>query len=187
MDFLGYPAEYDRSATLLRILAVQIPLVAFTMICGTILIASNREGPRTIAALIAAFFSPILNVALIPLFDARFENGALGSAISALIIEGFITVVVIRLMEPHTYDWTNAKTAIRCLAAAVPMAAIMYLALPLGMLGVLFGGGATYLIAALLTRAVTLRELLELPAMVLGSRTRKDEPTEAMNLSPSPP
>ncbi len=189
VDFLGYPEEYDRTATLLRILAVQIPIVAFTMICGTLLIASNREGPRTIAALVAAFMSPVLNVVLIPIFQARYDNGAIGSAIATLIVEGFITLVVIRLLEPHTYGWANGKTALRCVAAGIPMGGVMYLALPYSLPVVMAGGAITYLVAALATRAITIRELLDLPKLVLGSRGGRQGPTDAesMNLSPSQP
>jgi O-antigen/teichoic acid export membrane protein len=187
IDFVGYPEEYNNSAILLRILAIHIPLVSFTMVGGTILVAANKEGGRTKAAIAAALLSPLLNLVFIPAFDSRFDNGAIGASIATCIVEFFVVIAVIRLLDRGTFTAANVAAIGRCLLAAVPMAIAMHLALPYGLLVVLPLGAAAYFLAALLTGAISMQELRRLPGLALGTRTSTVEPVDGMELSSGRP
>lgn len=186
IDFLGYPSEYDNSVILLQILALHIPLVGFTMVGGTLLIASDKEGPRTKAAIAAAVLSPSLNLLLIPYFQTNHDNGAIGSAITTLFVEAFVVIAVFKLLERGTFNRANVMTTVRCSVAAVPMALAMYLAVPFGLPAVFAAGAASYLVAALATGAITTKDLLDVPAIAMGSRRRSTiEAVGAMDASSS--
>lgn len=168
VHFLGYPPEFDNSIILMQILALHIPLTAFTMIAGTVLIASNREGPRTLLAIAAAVINPLLNLAAIPYFDAVHGNAAIGAASTSVLIEVFMLVGMLRLLEPGIFDASNLKTALRCLAAGVPMGAVMLLVAPFGLIPMVLLGGIVYVAGAVAFGAISAHELLELPRTVMS-------------------
>jgi O-antigen/teichoic acid export membrane protein len=184
IDFLGYPDDYDNSAILIRLLALHVPLVGFTMVGGTLLIALNREGPRTKAAVVAAILSPILNIMAIPYFQSHYDNGAIGSALVTLIVEGFIVVVVFRLLEPGTITRSNYFVAARCLASGAVMGVAMFLALPQGLPALMAVGAVSYLGAALISGAITAREIKDIPRLVLGSRKTRIERVTPVEATP---
>lgn len=172
--FLHYPAGFDNSIILLRILSLHIPLTAFTMVAGTVLIAYDKEGPRTKAAVAAAVLNPIINLAAIPYFQHMNGNGAIGAAIVSVAIEVFMLVVMLLLLERGTFGRHNLYGAMRSVAAGIPMAAVMIAVSPFGLLPMMFLGGATFVVAALFFRAITVDEIKEIRAIV-RSRTSADE------------
>lgn len=162
IDFLGYPAGFEHTALLLRILAWHIPLTTFAMIAGVVVIASNREAPRTKAAIAAAVVNPILNLAAIPYFTRAYGDGAIGAAITSVMIEVFMTSVMFALVPRGVFDRGNARTMLRGLGAAVLMAGAMVLASPYGLIPMFVLGCAAFGLGALVLRAVTIGELLEI-------------------------
>ena len=174
ITFLHYPAGFDNSIILLRILALHIPLTAFTMVAGTVLIAYDKEGPRTKAAVAAAVLNPIINLAAIPYFQHMNGNGAIGAAIVSVVIEVFMLVVMLLLLERGTFGRHNLYGAMRSVAAGIPMAAVMIAVSPFGLLPMMFLGGITFVVAALAFKAITIDELKEIKAIV-RSRGSGDE------------
>jgi len=174
IDFLGYSSDYDNSIILIRILALHVPLVGFTMIGGTVLIAENREGLRTKVAVAAAIIAPVLNLATIPYFQSRFDNGAIAAAINSVIIEVFVAIAIVIVVEGGVFSRQNLMTALRCVVAALPMGAAMYLAAPGGLLAMMAVGGIVYLVAALLVKAVSVDELRELASTAIRKRTERE-------------
>jgi O-antigen/teichoic acid export membrane protein len=138
------------------------------MIAGTVLIASNKEGPRTKLAVAAAIINPLVNLAAIPYFQEFHANGAIGAAIVSVIIEVFMMAGMLRLLDPGIFVRSNVTTALRCLAAAVPMALAMIAVAPFGLLPILLAGAVVYLPAAIAFRAITAREVIDLPRSVLS-------------------
>ncbi len=168
VHFLGYGTGFEHSVILMQILSLHIPLTAFTMIAGTVLIASNREGPRTKLAIAAALINPILNLIAIPYFEHVSGNGAIGAAIISVFIEIFMLVGMLRLLEPGIFARSNLTTAIRCAAAGVPMGAAMIVVSPFGLIAMMLVGGVVYLGAALAFGAISRQEAAELPRLVLS-------------------
>lgn len=164
--FLHYPEGFNHSIILLRILSVHIPLTAFTMVAGTILIAYNKEGPRTWAAVAAAIFNPLINLAAIPYFQRMNGNGAIGAAIVSVVVEIFMVIVMLVLLERGTFDRSNVFRMIRSLSAGVPMAAVMILISPYGLIPMMVLGGITFVVAALAVKAITIDELHEMRSIV---------------------
>lgn len=180
IDFLGYSSDYDNSIILIRILALHVPLVGFTMIGGTVLIAENREGLRTKVAVAAAIIAPVLNLATIPYFQSRFDNGAIAAAINSVIIEVFVAIAIVIVVEGGVFSRQNLMTALRCVVAALPMGAAMYLAAPGGLLAMMAVGGIVYLVAALLVKAVSVDELRELASTAIRKRTERETEPNAV-------
>lgn len=166
ITFLHYPAGFSNSVILLRILSVHIPLTAFTMIAGTVLIAYDKEGPRTKAAIAAAIFNPLINLAAIPYFQHMNGNGAIGAAIVSVVVEIFMVIVMLVLLERGTFGRSNVFGMLRSLSAGVPMAAVMILVSPYGLIPMMVLGGLTFVVAALAVRAITIDEILEMRSII---------------------
>lgn len=172
-----YGAEFHNAIILLRILAIHEPLVAISMIAGTALIASNREVAWTRVAVLAAITNPMINGFMIPVFDAAYENGAIGAAIVTLITESFMVISAFWLLDHDTFDRSNVLTAIRALVAGAPMCAAMLIAIyaaphgPFGsgpVVAMLIAGGLTYVAAAFAVGLVKVADVRQARTMLLA-------------------
>jgi O-antigen/teichoic acid export membrane protein len=170
IDFLRYPAGFQHTVILLQILSLHIPLTTFAMISGAVVIASNREGPRTKAAIAAALVNPLLNLAAIPYFTHHYHDGAIGAAITSVMIEVFMTAVMFSLVPKGVFDRQNAITMLRCAGSGIVMAGAMILVAPYGLIPMFLFGCAAFGVAALALRAVSLRELLDMGQTILRGR-----------------
>ena len=159
IDFLGYPAGFRHTVLLLRILSLHIPLTTFGMIAGVVVIASHREGARTKAAIIAAILNPLMNLAAIPYFEHSAGDGAIGAAITSVIIEVFMTSVMFALVPKGVFDGSNINNILRSLVAGLAMAAGMLIAAPFGLIPMTVLGGASLAITAVAVRAVSIGEI----------------------------
>jgi O-antigen/teichoic acid export membrane protein len=171
IDMLHYSSGFDHATILLRILSLHIPLTGVSMIAGTVLIAMDREGARTKAAIVAAILNPLLNLAAIPIFDQLNGNGAIGAAIISVFIEVFMLAAFLRMLEPGVFSSASAIVAVRCLAAGIVMGGVMFALAPYTIVAMTLFGSIVYVIAAIVFRAVTIDELLELPRLVVSRRT----------------
>lgn len=159
IDFLGYPEGFRHTVLLLRILSLHIPLTTFGMIAGTVVIASHREGARTKAAIIAAILNPLMNLAAIPYFQHSTGDGAIGAAITSVIIEVFMTSVMFALVPKDVFDKSNINNILRSLVAALAMAAGMLIAASYGLIPMTVLGGACLATTAVAVGAVSIGEM----------------------------
>jgi O-antigen/teichoic acid export membrane protein len=171
IDLLGYPAGFDNCVVLIRILSLHVPLVAVSMVAGTVLIAVNKEVIRTRMALVAAVLNPLANLAVIPVFAALFDNGAIGTAVVTVCTEVFIVTTALILVGRGVFSRSNVQTALRALGAGAVMSLAMLAVLPYGLPVILVAGGVTYPIAALLFRAVSMGELASAGALLRARRS----------------
>jgi O-antigen/teichoic acid export membrane protein len=170
IETLDYGDGFDNSVVLIRILSLHVPLVAVSMVAGTVLIALNREVVRTRMAMVAAVANPLANIAIIPIFVALTGNGAIGTAIITVCTELFIVTTALALVGRGVFDRSNVTTAARCLAAGAVMTVAMLLALPYGLVPLAAAGAAAYAIAALAFRAVRISELKTAGELLLPAR-----------------
>jgi O-antigen/teichoic acid export membrane protein len=94
----GAGNDYIGSVVLIRILALHIPIVAIDSLVGTAIFAMHRNKKLAIIAWIAAFANPALNLALIPLTQIWWGNGAIGAATATVLVEALLCLAMLRLV-----------------------------------------------------------------------------------------
>jgi hypothetical protein len=99
--------------------------------------------------------NPAVNLILISLTQSHFDNGAIGAAITTVLTELFMLAVGLRLLRGSVFGGEDLVFALRCLAACLLMAAVIWpfrhVFLPFP---VMLGAGA-YLAAALALRVLS--------------------------------
>jgi O-antigen/teichoic acid export membrane protein len=153
-DIIGtmhYPVGFDRSALLMRVLAIHIPIVALDMILAVALTANDRQKAWLAVGCVAVVFNPTLNLFAIPFTTHRFGDGAIGASVVTVATELVMLVGAIYLRPPGVLDRQTLSVGLRCLGAAAIMvpAVLLAAALPLPLkilIGVVtFGAGAVAL------------------------------------------
>jgi hypothetical protein len=100
----------------------------------------------------ATVVNPLFNIALIPLFQSHFHNGAVGAAVALGLTELLIVAVGIAVVGRHVLEARSLWRLGRALLAALAMAGVMYLLRPFGFVAAAAGGGLAFLAAAVALR-----------------------------------
>lgn len=165
--FLHYPPEFHHSVPLIAILALHIPIVSGDIIVGNTLYALDKQRQWALTAVAAAFLNPALNVPLIPYFDHLFGNGAIAAATITVGTELFILVVGLRLLPRGIVDTGTTAVIAKCVAAAVLMAAFVWLTRGLPLPVSVACGGAIYCVASFAMGTLALRDVRLLQSYVM--------------------
>jgi len=120
---LLYGPAFAQSVPVMVILAGCLPLMYFGTMVNQVLIARRRQMDWTKVMALASVFNPICNIVLIPYFQRRTGNGAIGAAISLLLTELVIAGIGIAM----TRRAFGVATVLR-LGKALVATAIMALA-----------------------------------------------------------
>ncbi len=95
--FYGLSA-YEPSIVLLQVLTGGLVFLYVDMILGTTLLASDKQKQLMIISLVAIVANVLLNYLLIPIFQVRNGNGAIGAALATGITEMGIMVSALYLL-----------------------------------------------------------------------------------------
>jgi O-antigen/teichoic acid export membrane protein len=114
---------------------------------GQVLIVTKR--PMTLTALLGGGIvaNVLLNLVLIPVFDSRYHNGALGSAASLLATELLITGAGLMVVGRGLIDVRVFRRVPRVSAAALAMYLVATVAQPLGVVALVLAGVACVCVA----------------------------------------
>lgn len=162
IGFLRYPPEFRHSIPLLAIQALTLPVTGSLMLVGTVVIAADKQKEWAITMAITSAVSLILDVLLILFFDRVYGNGAIGVSTTAVLCEGLMMALGIRLVPAGVIGRPVLLAAIRSVAASLVMLAVMgavKLLFAPGLLPLVLVGGPVYLAALLAVRGVTVGEL----------------------------
>ena len=161
---LVYEPEFYNSTVLIQILSFHIPLAAMDTVLATALIAANRQRRYLYVSLMAAALNPIACVLLIHWADSRYGNGAIGAALVTVATELFILIGALRLRTTGVLDWATTRNLGLILLAGGAMVPVLIVGGSLPLIVQVALGAATYPIALLLFRAVSLDEIRRLIA-----------------------
>jgi O-antigen/teichoic acid export membrane protein len=84
---LLYGSAYASSVPVLIILGLCIPPMYLNIMLSQVLIGMNRQASWTWVMAGTTIINPLLNLVLIPMTQSRYDNGAIGTAISLLLTE----------------------------------------------------------------------------------------------------
>lgn len=176
-DFIRllYGQEFGDAVPLMRLLALHIPIVGLDVILGIVAVASDRQRKWVIFSVCAAIFNPIANLAMIPLTQQWFENGAIGAAFTTVLTEFILMFGGLSIRPDGVFDRTTRRTTLLIvLASALMVPAVLVVAS--GPLAVQIAVGAvTYLLLSWRFGTIPLHELTQL------RRRSQAEPDEALS------
>jgi O-antigen/teichoic acid export membrane protein len=154
---MHYPAGFEHSVVLMRILALHVPIVAVDMILATALTAKDRQKAWLVVGCVAVVFNPTVNLIAIPLTTHRYGNGAIGASVVTVATELVMMVGAIYLRPAGVLNRATISFLLRCLGAAVLMVPAVEAAagLPLG--AKVLVGAATFACGTWALRLVPLR------------------------------
>jgi O-antigen/teichoic acid export membrane protein len=161
-QIMHWPTEFYHSIPLMRILAIEQPLMAADMVLGTALIALNRERPWLKVLIVAASFNTLLNVLMLPLCQAWFQNGAVGAAGVELATELIMLGGALALLPRDALDRATVATIAKATAAGGMLWLVVSTAQRYSVPAAILLGALVYLGAIIATRAVRLDELRRL-------------------------
>jgi O-antigen/teichoic acid export membrane protein len=148
------------------------------MILGTAINSLDKQRAWAIMAVLAAFLNPALNCVLIPVTDAAYGNGAIGSATATVITELFMMAMGLRLLRGEgVFDRSSFVLAVKCLAAAGIMVGVVWLLRELYLPFTVLAGAGVYGVAVLALGAVS-RDDVQLVRAYLAQRAGGAERNE---------
>jgi O-antigen/teichoic acid export membrane protein len=123
---------FSQAAPVLTVLALVLPLMYLNVMLNQVVVAAKRQSVWTWIMAGATVVNPLFNIALIPLFQSHFGNGAIGAAIALGLTEllivavGFVVAGRQVLTAASTFRW------LRTAMAGGAMWAVMYATRPFG-------------------------------------------------------
>jgi O-antigen/teichoic acid export membrane protein len=153
-----YGSAYDNAVPVMIILGLCIPPMYLNIMLSQVLIAAKRQLSWTWVMAGATVINPLFNLALIPMTQNRYGNGAIGASLSLLFTELFVVCAGFVLVGRDVLDLKAVK---RCLAVAVVSAAawgVAYSARPLGQLQAIALAAVSFVVLAAAFRVVTAEE-----------------------------
>lgn len=115
------PAENN-----LRVLALYLLLVYFSMPLGSSLTAAGKQRAWAVTQFACVVISVVLDPWLIPWFQTRTGNGGLGVCVSTVISEIFMVAAGLCLLPKGILDWSLRRKLYSALSAGVVMSAIAW-------------------------------------------------------------
>jgi O-antigen/teichoic acid export membrane protein len=153
-----YGPAFAGSVPVLVILALTVVPTYFNIVAYQILVAAKRQMTWTKAIAVASVVNPALNLVLIRVFQDRFQNGAIGAALSFLLTEWALMVVGLLVVRQFLQSRTLFRLA-RSALATVGMAASVEAAGSLGLVSQVLIGVLSFAMLAVLFRVVAPQDL----------------------------
>ena len=177
---LIYPGRgFAHSIPVLRVGGVGVLLWFVGNALGTTIFASDGQSRMFRTSVFACLLGIPACVLGVLLTDRLWHNGAVGAMASDVLLEAFLVCAYVRLLPKGTFGGESLRFAGRCLAASVPMSAVLFFLIRQGWgLWSLLLAAATYLAACVLLGCISREDLETLRGMLL----RRQKPTSSSAL-----
>ena len=142
---LLYGEEFRPTGPVLVVLGPVIAMTFFTVLFGSIALATERQALWNTLMVVAIVLTIPLDVVLVPWTERAYGNGAIGGALAYVVTEGLMVVVGLWRVVPYVVDRTMGWRAARVLGAAGVMAAAAwpvhqrFVAIPIAVAVVVYG------------------------------------------------
>ena len=123
---------FSQAAPVLTVLALVLPLMYLNIMLNQVVVAAKRQFVWTWIMVGATIVNPLLNIALIPLFQSHFGNGAIGAAVALALTELLIVGVGFLVVARKVLTAASTFRLLRAAMAAGVMWAVMYATRPFG-------------------------------------------------------
>ena len=159
----------------LRVMALLVALVYFSMPLGTCILAAGKQRAWSIVQCLCVVTSVVLDPLLIPIFQRRIGNGGLGLCVASVISEALMIAFGIALTPRGVFDRKFGRLTVIVLASGVAMIVVAYLARPFGPYVAAPLSLASYVAALLLAGGIDRAQLAAFRA-ALRSRSAAPSP-----------
>jgi O-antigen/teichoic acid export membrane protein len=126
-------AEFSGAAAHLRLMSLFVFLVYFSMPLGTAILASDRQKAWTVVQCICLVVSLAGNPFLIPYFQRRMGNGALGTCLTLVLSELLVVLCGMALVPRGLFDRGLGKSLLMASLAGVGMIAVAHFTKPISL------------------------------------------------------
>jgi O-antigen/teichoic acid export membrane protein len=175
----GY-GRFEQTASILRVNAIFIPLLFFTFLLASAILAVGRNKALAVINIIRLAVFAALCWLLIDYWQRRFGNGAIALVIIAGVLEIPVMIAYLILLPRGAVGSTTALNGLRACIAALCTVVPLSMLQPLGLLYLTPLFALLFAVAAMVTRLVLpsdLRLALEIArSKVLGSPETKSAP-----------
>jgi O-antigen/teichoic acid export membrane protein len=114
--------SYGPAQDNLRVAALFLLLVYFSMPIGTALLAADRQRIWAVVLAICVLVSVVLDPLLIPLFQARLGNGGVGVFVTSVVSELIVVAAGLWLMPKGVFDRRLTRALVLSLVSGAAMA-----------------------------------------------------------------
>jgi O-antigen/teichoic acid export membrane protein len=156
---LLYGPEFRQVVPLMWILAAHIPIVGIDIVLGSVVVAADRQKQWVIVGVVAAIFNPLVNLAVIPLSEQWFGNGAIGAAVVTVVTELILLAGALRLRPAGVLDGATARLLGRIVVASLTMVPVLLVLRPAPLGVQIVAGIAVYGLASLAFGTVSLHDV----------------------------
>jgi O-antigen/teichoic acid export membrane protein len=158
-----YGAEFAPSAPVLFIMGFVLIVMYQNIAVGQFLIATDRQNLWTVVMLLATIATIPLDLTLVPWFQAQYNNGAIGGAISYLITEIGMTAFGFYMLPKGSLNSSTLRYGVGTMIAGGAMFAVAWYTSHLLIIIPIILGGIVYvgLILALRIMPPEDRELIQ--------------------------
>jgi O-antigen/teichoic acid export membrane protein len=157
---LLYGSAYDESVPVMVVLGLCIPPMYLNIMLSQVLIAMNRQASWTWVMAGTTIVNPLFNLALIPWTEHRYDNGAIGAAISLLLTELICIGAGFVMIGRYVFDRGTIRRVVLGTGAAAAMWAVYYVTEPdIGTAPALLLGVVTFIVCAALVRLFSSEEI----------------------------
>ncbi|MEM7799394.1 MAG: oligosaccharide flippase family protein, partial [Chloroflexota bacterium] len=152
--------EYANSGLILMVYGIVIVFTYQTTLLGQFLVSVDRQNQWTWVMAIATLATFGLDLVLVPLCFHYFGVAGVGGALAYVVTEGGMMLAAIYLLPREYLDRSNLTVAIRTILAGLFMVGtVLYLnSIGINLFLQIAGGGAVYLLAILVFRAIPVEE-----------------------------
>src|SRR3954452_5672697 len=149
-----YGTAFAHAAPVLMVLALCIPPIYLNIILSSMLVAEKRQATWTMVMGGAVVVNTLINLVLIPLTQHRYQNGAIGAAITLVLTELLMAGVGVVLVGRDVFNWRIVRRCGLMLAASTAMVAAARIAHPSGTGASYSAGFPTFAILVLILRII---------------------------------
>jgi O-antigen/teichoic acid export membrane protein len=124
---LLYGKEFDEAGEVLAIFGVVLLFTFFSVLFGTYATATGQQRLWNLVLVVAVFGTIGLDLVLVPWTDDRYDNGAIGGALSFLITEGAMVGIGLWRVAPGLLTARRLLRVAKCITAGGVLALAIWL------------------------------------------------------------
>jgi O-antigen/teichoic acid export membrane protein len=144
--------DFSEAGPVLGVIGIVLMLTFQTVLFGNYAVATGRQRYIVVVMAIAIAMTVPLDLVLVPWTESVYGNGAIGGALSYVVTELFILIVVGVGLTPEVFSKATLVRLLRCgVAAGLMVAAVWPLRNVFPLVGILVGA-VVYVVALLVQR-----------------------------------
>lgn len=149
---LIYGPSFAQSGPILHIMGFVLIITWLATLLGQFVVAADRTNMWTLLVFISTALTVPLDLVLMPWAEQRYQNAAIGGALSFAVTELAMTCIGILILPRGTFTWENVSVAARTAIAGAVMALACWLVSDQFVLVPILVGGVVYVPMVLLLR-----------------------------------